>query len=174
MIHQLYRIHDRHGRLLYVGISNDLARRLGQHAHAKPWWDQIENIQVTHYPNRASVAAAEILAIATEHPLHNVVHRPKTTRLTPSPPLLDPPYPVPLTLGDYVQLRLTSTPQSAGVVVQQDGWGLVLESPNRMLCRVPWPTVLEVWHDDGRVITATSSTVTEVTTPSHAVIGSDR
>lgn len=74
MRHQLYRIRDTHGRLLYIGISFDLARRLGQHADRKPWWPDVATIELEHHENRASVVAAERAAIANEAPLYNVQH----------------------------------------------------------------------------------------------------
>jgi predicted GIY-YIG superfamily endonuclease len=70
----LYRFYDLDDHLLYVGISDDLGRRLDQHARGKTWWRDVAIVRVQHHPDRASVREAERLAIQTEHPLHNVVH----------------------------------------------------------------------------------------------------
>jgi predicted GIY-YIG superfamily endonuclease len=74
MKHTLYRFYDQDDNLLYVGISADLARRLDQHARAKPWWTDVALVRVQHHPDRATVAAAERHAIRTEQPRYNVQH----------------------------------------------------------------------------------------------------
>lgn len=159
MNHQLYRIHDRHGRLLYVGISFDLARRLGQHAHAKPWWSQVTRIDVEQHPDRASAAQAEAAAIATEHPLHNVVHRDKTIRRAPMPTAPGPPWPHHLTLGEYVQLRTTTTPHPVGIVIDLDVSGLTLATAGSTRPRRRWSEILEVWRLDGSVTRSVEPTL---------------
>lgn len=70
----LYRFYDLDDQLLYIGISDDLGRRLDQHARGKTWWRDVAVVRVEHHPDRAAVRAAERLAIQTEHPLHNVQH----------------------------------------------------------------------------------------------------
>lgn len=78
----LYRMFNRDGDLLYIGISNDPVLRLSQHANEKPWvkrevtkWE----IEPTSYPSFAAALAAERKAIEAEHPRYNVVHNQRKT-----------------------------------------------------------------------------------------------
>lgn len=68
----LYRLYDGAGVLLYVGISSNFSGRLAQHGRDKQWWESVASVRVEHYPDRASVEAAERVAIAAELPLHNI------------------------------------------------------------------------------------------------------
>ncbi len=70
----LYRWYDAADALLYVGISNDLARRTGQHMDDKPWMAEAVRCDATSYPDRASALAAEERAIYAENPRYNIVH----------------------------------------------------------------------------------------------------
>lgn len=78
----LYRFFDRADELLYIGITNSIPRRLGQHSDAKPWYADAATITVEHYPTRLDALAAEKRAIKAEHPKYNVVHndRPRARR----------------------------------------------------------------------------------------------
>jgi hypothetical protein len=69
----LYRMFNREGELLYVGISNHFARRLDDHFGEKEWRPDVATVTVEHYPNRGTAMAAEALAIANEAPRHNLV-----------------------------------------------------------------------------------------------------
>ena len=70
----LYRMWGNEGQLLYVGISKSALSRLGQHLTEKPWAADIVNVTIETYSTRELAAAAEVVAIKTEHPVHNVVH----------------------------------------------------------------------------------------------------
>lgn len=70
----LYRFWDAHDRLLYVGVSDSWARRLGQHRGDKSWFNEITTITLEPFPDRASVLAAERQAIEREKPLYNIRH----------------------------------------------------------------------------------------------------
>lgn len=70
----LYRFYDAAGRLLYVGITADLPRRLGRHKRDRPWWADVTRVEVAHYPDRENALAAEAEAITDERPLYNVRH----------------------------------------------------------------------------------------------------
>lgn len=70
----LYRMYDGSGELLYVGISTNLDRRLGNHVAGKPWWPQVVQITVEHHRNRVLAEIAERNAIATEKPRWNIIH----------------------------------------------------------------------------------------------------
>lgn len=68
----LYRMFDRSGVLLYVGIAKNFGRRWQQHASTKPWWPEVQRQTVDWYPSRAAADRAETAVIATEKPQHNV------------------------------------------------------------------------------------------------------
>jgi GIY-YIG catalytic domain len=71
----LYRHFDSSGQLVYVGIASDPFRRLSQHEKWSRWYDQIDTIKIERHPNRKAAEAAELEAIRTEKPLHNIVGR---------------------------------------------------------------------------------------------------
>jgi hypothetical protein len=85
--HALYRFFDVGGDLLYIGITNDPGRRWSRHANDKPWWHEVDRIELERYPDRVAVLAAERKAIQDEHPRYNVAHAP--------PPLAAPSEPGP-------------------------------------------------------------------------------
>lgn len=66
---QLYR-HYNGDTLLYVGISLSAIGRLQQHNQAS-WVKTITRVTIEQFPSRAEALKAELLAIATEQPLHN-------------------------------------------------------------------------------------------------------
>lgn len=70
----LYRFFDQDDRLLYVGIAGNPARRAHEHSKAKPWWSDVARSTMEHFATREEAAAAEVAAIVTEAPLHNVIH----------------------------------------------------------------------------------------------------
>lgn len=72
----LYRFFDAADRLLYVGITNDPPTRFSQHARDKAltWWPAAARHEVTWLDSRELAADAEIVAIKTEGPLHNLSH----------------------------------------------------------------------------------------------------
>lgn len=70
----LYRLTDRYGTLLYIGITNNPDRRMEQHASTKPWWDEVRYGHLEVYRTRAQALAAERTAIRQERPLYNLVH----------------------------------------------------------------------------------------------------
>src|SRR5207302_1242409 len=79
--HALYRFFDSAGELLYVGITNDPGRRLGQHRKLKPWWASVGSMTLEHFSTREALEDAEREAIAHERPIHNVaLNRPSQTR----------------------------------------------------------------------------------------------
>lgn len=91
----LYRFRDRDARLLYVGITGHLGRRIAQHEREKDWWEDVAAATVEHYATRDEALAAERIAIETEGPLYNVEHasptplnRPARLRLRWSPAVI--------------------------------------------------------------------------------------
>ena len=71
----LYRMHDADGALLYVGISTHLGERWAQHEKTQPWWGDVASATVEHYPTRAEALEAELDAIRSERPVHNIAGR---------------------------------------------------------------------------------------------------
>jgi predicted GIY-YIG superfamily endonuclease len=70
----LYRFYNGDDVLLYVGITNDLDTRIRQHTSGKPWWPAVQRRSVEWFESRVEAEGAEIVAIKTEYPLHNVFH----------------------------------------------------------------------------------------------------
>lgn len=48
-----------HGAVVYVGIANDVGRRLGQHRASKDWWPDVESVIADRYPTRRQALAVE-------------------------------------------------------------------------------------------------------------------
>ena len=71
----LYRLYAADGALLYVGIAGNPGRRFEQHRKDKPWWGDVATTHLQHFPTREEAMAAELEAIRTEHPTHNIVGR---------------------------------------------------------------------------------------------------
>lgn len=69
-----YRLLAANGRLLYVGIAGNPDSRWGQHSTQQKWWADVVDRKVEWFPDRAAAAAAEVAAIKTERPLHNIQH----------------------------------------------------------------------------------------------------
>lgn len=68
--HAVYRVYGRHCRLLYIGCTIDLDKRLGEHRN-KPWISEVVRVASEVFPNRAAAHEAERNAIRTECPRHN-------------------------------------------------------------------------------------------------------
>lgn len=68
----LYRFFDGNGVLLYVGITDDTARRWSAHRTQKPWWRDVARKTVEWYGDRESAERAERIAIGRERPLYNI------------------------------------------------------------------------------------------------------
>lgn len=67
----VYRCFSEDGTLLYVGLTDNVNRRMYQHAHRAPWWKQVSEIQSTVYADRGSALKAEARAILDERPTYN-------------------------------------------------------------------------------------------------------
>lgn len=71
----LYRLYSAADALLYVGIAGNPGRRFEQHRADKPWWGDVTHITLEHHLDRAAALAAELKAIRTENPRHNIAGR---------------------------------------------------------------------------------------------------
>jgi len=83
--HDLYRMRDLSGRLLYIGVTNGGLRRFMEHSKDKTWWREVDTINVEHvHCSRQAIEMLEREAIKSESPLYNVAHNneplPATTR----------------------------------------------------------------------------------------------
>lgn len=67
----LYRHFDADGRLLYVGVSNNVERRLIQHHRDSPWASEIASVVSEPMETREGALIAERAAIEAEKPIHN-------------------------------------------------------------------------------------------------------
>lgn len=67
----LYRLFDKKGRLLYVGIGYDPKLRWARHAALTKWWKSVAAKRVEWFPTRRQAERAEIVAIQDEGPIYN-------------------------------------------------------------------------------------------------------
>lgn len=70
----LYRLYDASGRLLYVGISNNVHTRIRTHRVEKFWGPDVADARIEWFTTRAAALSAEATAIRRERPRHNVMH----------------------------------------------------------------------------------------------------
>ncbi|CAL9535162.1 hypothetical protein SUDANB54_04117 [Streptomyces sp. enrichment culture] len=68
----VYRLWDADGVLLYIGSAYDPEERCKAHRD-KPWWPEVARRTEEWRPSRGDAYTAELEAIATEGPLHNVM-----------------------------------------------------------------------------------------------------
>lgn len=70
----LYRLYRRDGTLLYIGIGYDPSVRIASHRR-KSWGADIDPAKTTvdWHEDRDEAETAELLAVRTEKPLHNIV-----------------------------------------------------------------------------------------------------
>ena len=68
----LYRFYDTDDVLLYVGLSINPGKRFEKHRHTKPWWRDVDRIEIQHFDDLDSLRAAERKAIEDEQPLYNI------------------------------------------------------------------------------------------------------
>lgn len=69
--YHLYRHYDCDDCLLYVGVTTNPKRRLGQHKCTSPWFDEIARVETEQFADHHAALVAEVVAIITEHPVHN-------------------------------------------------------------------------------------------------------
>jgi predicted GIY-YIG superfamily endonuclease len=73
----LYRFFDADGKLLYLGVSDNLAARFKWHRETQSWWGDVARKTIAWYGTRNKALAAEDYAIKTERPAHNRQGQPK-------------------------------------------------------------------------------------------------
>ncbi|MFB7548563.1 GntR family transcriptional regulator [Streptomyces sp. NPDC056154] len=72
----LYRLYNREGHLLYVGVAAIPERRWAQHQETKEWWPKVERKAVEWFDSREEALDAETRAIQAEKPCHNHQNKP--------------------------------------------------------------------------------------------------
>jgi predicted GIY-YIG superfamily endonuclease len=70
----LYRLYGESDRLLYVGITCNLATRLTRHRQSKLWWGDVVRHTAEEFSGRKEAERAEMIAIQDERPAYNVIH----------------------------------------------------------------------------------------------------
>ncbi len=78
----VYRYYDKHGFLIYVGITNQGIARNRQHNTSKDWWRHVVSQQVEHLDSRESALARERELIIECSPAFNSQHNPDHTYLS--------------------------------------------------------------------------------------------
>jgi excinuclease UvrABC nuclease subunit len=68
----VYRAYDGTGRLLYVGASVRLTKRLATHRSISWWWVLVDSISTERFSTIGEALAAETEAIRTEQPAFNI------------------------------------------------------------------------------------------------------
>ena len=71
LTHVVYRHFDSQHRLLYVGMTNDIDRRNGQHRFTAPWWNEVRSTTWTDRMTFSQARRAEQEALTGESPLNN-------------------------------------------------------------------------------------------------------
>lgn len=73
--HWVYRCFDSSARLVYVGCTADIDKRLQEHAD-KAWWaPQVKWVEIERHIDRAAGREAERLAVVQEHPRWNIEYK---------------------------------------------------------------------------------------------------
>jgi Nuclease subunit of the excinuclease complex len=67
----VYRFYDKTGTVIYVGISNNPAVRLTQHAADKPWWGEVVTREIEWFPARQAAECEERRLIGALGPRWN-------------------------------------------------------------------------------------------------------
>lgn len=84
----VYRMYGLKGELIYVGCTNNLARRVREHRCKSPWWPEVTSMAYDPAESQEDALKAECFLIKTEHPTHNIQHAepPKAPRPPASKP----------------------------------------------------------------------------------------
>ena len=69
--HDVYRMFDETGALLYVGCTVEMGPRMHHHSLYKAWFSDVRSVTIERHPDRATGLAAEAEAIRTERPMYD-------------------------------------------------------------------------------------------------------
>lgn len=67
----VYRVYDRHGALLYIGVTEDICMRMTAHRNDKHWWGHAARVEWDEYPSRLAALNAEGKLIQRHRPPYN-------------------------------------------------------------------------------------------------------
>jgi predicted GIY-YIG superfamily endonuclease len=84
--HVVYRIYDKAGDLLYVGVTVDFETRMQYHRSRSAWFPGYSHHELTEYPDRWKAESAETAAIMNEQPRHNQAQAKPLRRPRPEKP----------------------------------------------------------------------------------------
>jgi excinuclease UvrABC nuclease subunit len=74
----VYYLYDAAERLLYVGSTRHLRRRLGEHRRKQPWYPKVTELRAFPFPTLDAALAAESKAIRDCLPRYNRQGKPET------------------------------------------------------------------------------------------------
>ena len=83
MLTFIYRLYDKAGVLLYIGITTDPNRRFAAHAADKPWWPEVAH-HIIEEIDTATARQTERETIRQERPRYNVSQAVSDTVARPS------------------------------------------------------------------------------------------
>ena len=69
--HFVYRCFDVEGKLLYVGMSENVGRRIKGHKSESGWYGIVSIIQAEKHCDKLAALTAEMIAIIDEKPIYN-------------------------------------------------------------------------------------------------------
>lgn len=72
--HYVYLASDSRGRLLYIGVTTDVFRRMGNHADRAPWYPNLAHLEVEEHASRDEALRREAHLIRRFAPKHNTLH----------------------------------------------------------------------------------------------------
>lgn len=73
----LYRLWNQSHVLLYVGVTDNLERRLEQHAAEKDWYPEVASVSTEELPTMRLALESEARAIFWEQPRFNILGSPR-------------------------------------------------------------------------------------------------
>lgn len=126
----VYRLVDRHGELLYVGITNDFSRRMFTHAMQKSWWPDVATIAVEHARSREDAALREREYIAMQRPIYNITMN--VDPRMPGEPRGQQSHKPPFARGDLVGLVLASGRVEIGLIEHVTEAGSIVLAQDRL------------------------------------------
>ena len=73
--HYIYRLYNEKDQLLYVGITNDVNRRMAEHRASQEWFGLVVREEREKFIcDRSEIEAQERRAIKREKPIYNKIH----------------------------------------------------------------------------------------------------
>lgn len=77
----VYKCFDEDGALLYVGVGDTALVRIKSHQKEKAWFDEVVNITISKYEDRATALAEEIRSIREDKPVFNKLGKENCARV---------------------------------------------------------------------------------------------